>query len=681
MKFSLLLLTVCLNLAAFTIPYTTQEIKTEQNEYTKFYGSDTDDSLKCPLNTRVWLWHDGENLFVLWEAEIDSTFTPSKFSARDNFLSGDNLRFQVITDVNKYYAYVYYAYSSGVRTDGIRATDLNITPDWNSKYSYKNEISGNLWKCLMTIPFKDLRFNGEPPYDWKIVLTRYQDKTEKTYASPFLRTTWGKDYFRKAIDIEIKEKIAENNNLLLRPYFVKKYDMMNKEESFDPDNVGLDFAYNPNFATKIKVSLNPDFSDVPLDAEQSNFNRKYAPWYDENRYFFTEDLNVFGGGSFLFYTRRIAQPKYAVKITGNTDNCSYGFLSTMSEETDNYNRLMGEDVYDNALAYKPTWDDLTVNFSLYSRSRKDYHNEVLHINPSYNINRDHSIWVDANLTYKDSTDYQAKKGYNYSGGYGGKIGDWGWDTSGGIVSKDFVADIGRYEERNFYFDNWNMWFSKDVFGDKIKSYGYSYWGSFSRYNNSDSLRMMNNGVNLWTNTAVDINGNINGNLNKENYEGVIYDMYNCSSNISFEFWKAFKWNFGGETGTTIIYDYAEKHRYNTLWGGIWGDIGSHVTYNASVNFYSYEKMPEDGWLDNQFMIGNAGTTINFNNDVSLSGGLRYRDDHSYGMVNRIGFFSNFRWEFKPDCNLFAGYSTAGYKEGSSYERGYEQSYFKVNYSF
>jgi len=333
------------------------------------------------------------------------------------------------------------------------------------------------------------------------------------------------------------------------------------------------------------------------------------------------------------------------------------------------------------LAIKPTFDDLTMNISLYSRMRGEYHNEVFHFNPSYNISRDHSIWEDINISYKDSNNYQAKTGFNYSFGYSGKVGDWGWDTSGGIVSKDFVADIGRYEERNFYFDNWNLWFSRDVFGENIKSYGYSYWGSFSRYNDSDSLRMMNNGINLWTNTAVDINGNINGNLNKENYEGVIYDLYNCSSNISFEFWKAFQWNFGGETGTTIIYDYAKKHRYNTLWGGIWGDIGSHVTYNASVNFYSYEKMPEDGWLDNQFMIGNAGGTINFNNDVSLSGGLRYRDDHSYGMVNRIGFFSNFRWEFKPDCNLFAGYSTAGYKEGSSYERGYEQSYFKVNYSF
>jgi hypothetical protein len=306
-------------LNAITIPYSQTELKTESNHISDFVRISPDDSLSIPLQTDVWFWRDKENLFVLWEAEINENFEKGRFATTDEWVECDFLRIQIITDINNYYAYMFCSFPLGNKYDGIRNSNLNFEYDWNSNYEYENIISDDLWKSTMSIPLKDLRFYGKPPYKWKIILTRYFEKANDFYSFPYGKIDMGKDYFRTAYDITINEELSQNKNYRITPYFIKKYDLMEETGSFDPENIGLDFSYNPTSATKVKLSINPDFSDVPLDTEEDNFNVLYAPSFEENRYFFIEDLDVFGVSSNLFYTRHIMQPQYAVKLTGNSE--------------------------------------------------------------------------------------------------------------------------------------------------------------------------------------------------------------------------------------------------------------------------------------------------------------------------------------------------------------------------
>ena len=97
-----------------------------------------------------------------------------------------------------------------------------------------------------------------------------------------------------------------------------KYNSLNGDFLFDENDLGFDLSFRPNYATNVKFSFNPDYSDVPLDDESDIYNLKYTPTLLENRYFFIEDFNAFGIDNTMFYSRNILQPQYALKITGNT---------------------------------------------------------------------------------------------------------------------------------------------------------------------------------------------------------------------------------------------------------------------------------------------------------------------------------------------------------------------------
>jgi len=682
-KVILLLLITCHCLFAFTVPFSNQPVKTDENTCTGFFNADNDDTLKCKQDNKVWFWHNGEKLFMEWEAEIDSTYSESSFRKRDDFSTDNNLRLQIITDVNKFYAYVFYAYPLGGRTDGIRneSNDMNIDGGWNSGYSYKNQISAKTWTCSMEIPLKELRFQGGAPYNWKIILTRYDKNRNTTFTFPYLRPKWNKDYFRKATDIVIAEKIADNDNMLLRPYFVKKYDMMTKEQSFDPENLGFDFSYNPSNSIKVKLSVNPDFSDAPMDVEQNTFNLRDAPWYEENRYFFNEDLDAFGIGSSLFYSRHIMQPRYALKVTGSTPSCSYGFLSSMDKEIMDGEEVVNRDDFFNILAYKPTLDNMSMQFTFLNRENKNYHADVLHLAPVFNFNSNHTAWINTNFSYLDDGVNEIKKGFNTYAGYYGNSDQYNWSVDGGYISEDFTAGMGRigYDDVNFYYPSCSFGWKDESPSESVKDYGYNLWGSVSYYTTNDDMRYLNTGAKIWIDLQDKFSFNCGGNIDQDNRTGTKYDVPNFFYYASYYNWDILHIELYGDYGELVIHSLDYKNQYNNLTIATNGNINKYIAYNISATRCGYGKFPDGCDADREFWYSNAGTTVNLSNDISITNGLRY---NNYGDVNDVGFFSNFRWEFRPDCNLFVGYSTAGddYEKGEI-ERSYEQAYCKINYSF
>lgn len=690
-KIIILLIMTCQWLSAFTIPFSEQPVITDENMCSEFFDADSADTLKCAQVNKIWFWHNGEKLFMKWEADIDSTFGESSFRKRDDFSNDNNLRLQIITDANKCYGYAFYAYPLGGRTDGIRTEDMNIDGGWNSGYTYQNQVTDKKWTCNMEIPFKDLRFGDEAPYNWKIILSRYDKHLNSFFICPYLRITWGKDYFRKAADIVIKEDIAANSNILFRPYYLKKYDIKNDKFSPDPsydfdknklndlDNIGFDFSYNPNNAIKAKLSVNPDFSDAPLDLAQNTFNMRYAPYYAENRYFFNEDIDAFGVGSNLFYTRNIMQPNYALKVTGSTPGCSYGFLSSMDKEIKTDGEITNRDDFFNIIALKPALENLSMQFTFLNRENKDYHADVFHFVPKFSFNQHHSVWGEVNFSYLDDGVREIKNGYSAFGGYYGDSRQCSWSLNGGIVTEDFEAGMGRADDVGFYYPSYSFNWRNESPTGSIKSYGFSTWSSISFYTANDEMRFLNSGVNFSMDTQYKFSFNFSENLNQDNFTGTKFIVPNCALSASYYNWDILTLEVYGELGQTVVYQLNDRFNYDVLSLAASGKINKYLSYNISGIRYSYGDFPEGCDYDQEYWVDNAGATINFSNDISLTNGMLYEND---GGIDDAGLYSNFRWEFRPDCNFFAGYSTAGDNSiNNSFVRTYEQSYVKINYSF
>jgi len=96
-----------------------------------------------------------------------------KYSPNDVSAQADQLCVQIITDQINYYSYGFIANPLENKSDFVRSTSHSLDYDWNSSYEYTSTNQNSKWIVIMKVPFKDLRFNVKPPYQWKIILTRY----------------------------------------------------------------------------------------------------------------------------------------------------------------------------------------------------------------------------------------------------------------------------------------------------------------------------------------------------------------------------------------------------------------------------------------------------------------------------------------------------------------------------
>jgi hypothetical protein len=80
-------------------------------------------------------------------------------------------------------------------------------------------------------------------------------------------------------------------------------------------------------------AVNPDFAEVESDAGQFVIDPRQALFFPEKRPFFLEGLDAFNTPHTLIYTRRIAQPDAALKLTGKVGGTSLGLLSAADDRS------------------------------------------------------------------------------------------------------------------------------------------------------------------------------------------------------------------------------------------------------------------------------------------------------------------------------------------------------------
>lgn len=215
------------------------------------------------LKTKAWIWQDDNKLMIHFRCAINETFATGYSARRDEYIGADYVRVQLITMPDTYFSYVFMAYPSGHLVDGIRREDMNIDNQWNSNYSYESSYNDSLWNITFTIPLGSLRFRNTVPYHFYLILTRYNQASNETYSSPYAHIKQKRNYFYSAHEIILHQPITKDIDLKIKPYFVKSYDLVNKTTSFDPDMLGVDIAFKPASDMNVKLSINPDFSDVP----------------------------------------------------------------------------------------------------------------------------------------------------------------------------------------------------------------------------------------------------------------------------------------------------------------------------------------------------------------------------------------------------------------------------------
>jgi hypothetical protein len=170
----------------------------------------------------------------------------------------------------------------------------------------------------------------------------------------------------------VATEVREGDELPYGPF-------MDREEEYD---VGLTARWGITPNITLSAAANPDFSQVEADAFQLDVNRQYALWYEEKRPFFLESSGAFDN----FYSRSIASPIWAGKVTGKAGNNTFGALVARDELTNliisgsqrsSYAPLDMESTA-TAMRYARDIGDMSsVNTYYNAREGEGYHNRVV----------------------------------------------------------------------------------------------------------------------------------------------------------------------------------------------------------------------------------------------------------------------------------------------------------------
>ena len=676
MKVALIVIFLCLLGGGFcmVIPLSNTPVLTDANMISSFVRCEPDDQLPETLQTKCWLWQEEDFLVAHFECETDSSFYIGSLTVRDQGQQQDFVRVQLITIPDAYFAYYYSATPTGSLYDAVRNQDLAIDTRWNSKYAYESHIEDKLWTVTMRIPLGELRFKHDLPYNWKIIVSRYHFKDETMFSHPYSHTDMKKDYFLKAQDITLSRKVKRSMNFSFRPYLVRSYDLLEKTSSFDPDNIGMDIAFDPTQRIRIKLSVNPDYSDIPPDDAADNYNSKYPPWLSENRFFFTEDLDVFGSDSDTFYSRNIAKPQLAFKVTGNTNSVNWGLLGAIDKEMRDDGMVINSDDYFQVVSIKPSWRKLRFNNSILSRINEGYYNHVYEGSLNKLIGDSFSLGASLITSInKDASMKEVNDGYQWSAYISAFPGDWNASISTGKCSDDVVIDMGYPFQPDFNTGNWNCGYSSPMLPGKIKYFGASYWGDyFKYYPDTNPIDEISQGANAYItlNNKLSLNVNLNYGTALD-LADVKHDTYSTNTNLSYDRWDALGLSCSYSFGNTVVYQLYDTYNTQRLGISLWGQGSQQLYYEGSLTLrhYSYDKVSTVNGhvvtMDNSYALVNTDVVYTQSSHLQLRAALSYHNNESGGAFGDLGYHANLRYEFQPECFIYAGMQNNQYQDEKS----------------
>ena len=271
------------------------------------------DTSLAMVQTVAKVLYDDDNIYVLGIMknlkEERSYVTPS---LRRDYRGSANDGFTVTFDPFKDHTngMLFGINPFGVRREGLITNGDDLSLDWDNKWYGATQIKEGYWIAEMAIPFKTLRFS-EGADSWYINFYRIDsENAERSTWSPIPRNfSLVNMATHRTMDWD-QPTNKPGNNISLIPY-VAANSQKDFEDSRNDDSglsVGGDIKYAVTPGLNLDVTINPDFSQVEVDQQQTNLSR-FELFFPERRQFFLENADLFADygnfGTRPFFTRRI----------------------------------------------------------------------------------------------------------------------------------------------------------------------------------------------------------------------------------------------------------------------------------------------------------------------------------------------------------------------------------------
>lgn len=282
--------------------------------------------------TVAYLSYDSSNLYVGWICKDDPSKIYARVAPRKQIDLDDRVTINIDTFQDHKHAYWFDVNPYGIQFDGRTTDGIGDDPSWEGLWYSEGRITENGYVVLETIPFKSLRFPRASKQIWYICLARFIQRNNEMSVWPFISHAGLPQFVGQFAPIEIDENISPGRNLQFIPYGLASYDhYLDPTAGFQGQaehHAGLDAKAVIRDALTLDVALNPDFSEIGTDDPKVQVNQRYEVIFPERRPFFLENASIFTMPEQLFFSRRIVNPQYGVKLTGSLGRWSVGALAS-----------------------------------------------------------------------------------------------------------------------------------------------------------------------------------------------------------------------------------------------------------------------------------------------------------------------------------------------------------------
>lgn len=228
------------------------------------------------------------------------------------------------------------------QSEGLVPADFeSFNFDWDNKWFSAVTNLPDRYIIEMAIPFKTLRYDGENKH-WGINFIRNDMKRNMYSTWNYVPLNFdGIDFGYMGTMVWDKAPKPARGNISIIPYMIGGYykDHENSETAVLTPNAGLDAKVAVSSSLNLDLTINPDFSQVEVDVQQTNLER-FDLFFPERRTFFLENSDLFGSFGIPptrpFFSRRIGLDDevrpipilFGARLSGNvTEKWRIGLMS------------------------------------------------------------------------------------------------------------------------------------------------------------------------------------------------------------------------------------------------------------------------------------------------------------------------------------------------------------------
>ncbi len=284
------------------------------------------DTSLAKVKTEVKMTYDDKNLYVVF---INYDKLPGPYmveSLKRDFVFGKNDNDLLFIDTfnDQTNGFSFGANAHGAQWDGLMFNGSNISLTWENKWysEVKHDDDKWVWECA--IPFKTLRYK-KGIKRWGVNFSRLDLKTtEKSSWTPVPRQFPTASLAYAASLVWDEEPPTASSNISIIPFSLVRSsrDFDKKTPNALKADVGFDAKVALTSSINMDLTVNPDFSQVEVDQQQTNLDR-FELLFPEKRQFFLENGDLFSNFGYQtirpFFSRRIGLNtpiRFGARISG-----------------------------------------------------------------------------------------------------------------------------------------------------------------------------------------------------------------------------------------------------------------------------------------------------------------------------------------------------------------------------